>query len=283
MDGTAKVKRQAQAAGGGDAARTAVLAGWAAKGVVYLVLAWLVLQLARRSASEEASTTGALELVAGSPGGRILLVVLGLGLLAYAVGRILEVTTLATSEIEASDRAQAVVMAAVYGALAVSAFAIAGLVDGGGGGGGGGDQGSQGSAFLLDLPGGRFLVGAVGLGAMALGAYVAWTGVQQQFLPTLRTGEMSTAERTWTTRVGVAAYITKGAIFALVGWFFLQSAIAYDPDEATGIDGALRRVADASWGRAVLVAVAVGLLAYGIFCLVEARYRRIGSAAGGTA
>jgi hypothetical protein len=282
MDVTSNVKRQAQAAGGGDAARKGVLVGWAAKGVVYLVLAWLVLQLARRSASEEASTTGALEVVAGSPGGRILLVVLGLGLLAYAVGRILEVTTLATSEIEASDRAQAVVMAVVYGALAVSAFAIAGLVDSGGGGGGG-DQGSQGSAFLLDLPAGRFLVGAVGLGAMALGAYVAWTGIQQRFLPTLRTGEMSAAERTWTTRVGVAAYVTKGAIFALVGWFFLQSAIAYDPDEATGIDGALRRVADASWGRAVLVAVAVGLLAYGIFCLVEARYRRIGSAAGGTA
>lgn len=288
---TGTVRRQAGAAGDSPAARKVVLAGWAAKGVVYVALAWLVLQLAMRSASENATTTGAIDLIADAPGGKALLIVLGLGLLAYAVGRILEVTTLATAEIETSDRAQAVVMALVYAALAVSAFATAGLAgtsgssgsSGSGGSGGAGPSSEQGSAFLLDLPGGRFLVGAAGLAAIALGVYVAWSGVQERFLPTLRTGAMSPSTRTWTTRIGTVAYVTKGLIFGLLGWFFLQSAITYDASQAAGLDEALRRVAEASWGKALLVAVAIGLLAYGVFAFVESRYRRVGSAAGGTA
>ena len=281
MGGTGTGRRAGQAAGG-ETARTLVLVGWAAKAVVYLGVAWLVYQMATGTASEEASTTGALRLIQDATGGRLILVVLGIGLLLYAAGRVLEVTTLATGQIEKSDKVQAVVMSLVYLALAISAFTAAGVSSGGGqGGGGGGEQ--QGTAVLLDLPFGRILVGLVGLGVIALGAHTLKKGVQKDFLPTLRTGEMSASLRSWSERIGVAAYVTKGLILALLGWFLLQAAITYDPQKAVGLDGALHRVAQAGWGKALLLAVAVGLLAYGLFCALEARYRKVGVSAGGTA
>ncbi len=274
-----QTKRQAERAAGGDTARTLVLIGWAAKAVVYLGVAWLVYQLARGSASEETTTTGALQLIEERTGSSIVLVVLGIGLLLYAGGRILEVTTLATSSVETKDKVQAGVMTVVYVAMAVSAFTVA--TSGGGGGGGQAEQ--RGTAVLLDIPLGRVLVGVLGLAGLALGAYTAYQGVQKAFLPTLRTGEMAPAMRTWSERIGVAAFVTKGLIFALLGWFLLQAAITYDASEAVGLDGALQRVAGESWGRAVLLAVSVGLFAYALFCAIEARYRQVGVSPGGTA
>lgn len=276
-----QITRGAGSAGRSETARKVVLAGWAAKGVVYVALAYLVLQMALGRAPADASTTGALRLIAQQAPGKVVLVVLGVGLLAFAVGRVLEVTTLAGPQIDAKDRAVAVVLAVVYTSLALSAFSIVGLAGTGGGGGGSSEQ--QGSAFLLGLPGGRWIVGAVGLAVIAFGARQAHEGVRQDFLGTLRLGEMSSGVRSGVEKVGTAAYVTKGAVLALVGWFFLQSALTFDPSEAKGLDAALQEIAGQTWGQVVLTLVAVGLLAYGLFAGVEARYRRVGSSASGTA
>ena len=123
----------------------------------------------------------------------------------------------------------------------------------------------------------------MGLAVIAVGVHQAWKGVQQEFLGTLRTSEMSSGMRSAVEKLGIAAYLTKGAILALVGYFFLQSAITYDPDEAKGLDAALQEIAGETWGQVVLTLVAIGLLAYGVFAFVEARYRRVGSSASGTA
>lgn len=275
-------RTQAHQAGRSETARKAVLAGWAAKGMVYLALAYLVLQMAFGSAGEQASTTGALEKIAQSTPGAITLVVLGIGLLAFAIGRVLEVTTLAGPQIEAKDKVVAAVLAIVYTSLALTAFGIAGAA-GNSGGSGGGSTEQQSSAFLFGLPGGRYLVGLLGLVVVAIGAYEAYKGVQQEFLPTLRTGEMSSGIRSAVGKLGTAAYVTKGVILALVGYFFLQAAVTYEPDEARGLDSALREVSEQPWGQVALVLIAIGLLAYGLFGLVEARYRKVGSSASGTA
>jgi hypothetical protein len=276
-----QVTQGAKSAGRSQTARKVVLFGWAAKGVVYVALAYLVLQMAFGQASQDASTTGALRLIAQTAPGKIILILLGVGLIAFAVGRILEVTTLAGPQIEAKDKATAVVLALLYASLALTAFSIVGLAGSSSGGGGGGSE-QQGSAFLLGLPGGRWIVGLVGLAVIAFGARQAYEGVQQQFLGTLRTGAMSSGVRSATEKLGTAAYVTKGAILALVGWFFLQSAVTYNPDEAKGLDAALQEIAGQTWGQVVLTLVAIGLLAYGVFAFVEARYRRVGSSASGT-
>lgn len=272
-----------QQAGRSETARKVVLAGWAAKGVVYLALAYLVLQMALGSSSQEASTTGALQKIAETAPGKVTLVVLGVGLLAFAVGRVLEVTTLAGPKIDAKDKVVAAVLAVAYTALALTAFSIVGVAGSSSGGSGGGSAEEQGSDFLFGLPGGRWWVGLLGLVVIAVGVHSAVNGVKQDFLPTLRTGEMSPGVRTASTRLGTAAYLTKGAILALVGYFFVAAAVTYDPEEAQGLDAALREVAQQSWGQVVLVVVAVGLLAYALFAFVEARYRDVGSSASGTA
>ena len=272
---------QDTAASGRRWARPVVLAGWAAKGVVYLALAWLVLQMAFGRAPQQATTTGALEYLAATAPGSVGLIVLGIGLLAYALGRVLEVTVLARPSVGAADRIMGFALAFVYAGLAVSAFAIVGLVSSSASGGSGG---SQGTAPLLGLPGGRWLVALIGLAVAALGLHTLYGGVERKFLATLRTGEMSGGVRAWAERIGVVAYVTKGAIFLLFAWFLVQSAVTHDPsDAATGLDGALRRVSDATWGTVLLAAIAVGLFAYGAFCEIEARYRRVGASATGTA
>ena len=278
-----QVTRGAQQAGRSETARKVVLFGWGAKGVVYVTLAYLVLQMAFGAAPQEATTTGALQYIAQTAPGKIALIVLGLGLLAFAVGRILEVTALAGPQIEGKDKLIAAVLAILYTSLALTAFTIVGLAGSGSGGSGGGGSQQQGSAFLLGLPGGRWIVGLVGLAVIAFGALEAYKGVQQKFLPTLRTGEMSSGVRSATTKLGTAAYVTKGAILALLGYFFLQSALTYDPDQAKGLDAALQEIAGKTWGQVVLTLVALGLLAYGVFALIESRYRRVGSSASGTA
>lgn len=275
-------QRSAQQAGSSETARKVVLAGWAAKGVVYLTLAYLVLQMALGSSSGKASTTGALQKIAQAPAGKVALVVLGVGLLAFAVGRVLEVTTLARPEVDVKDKVQAAVLSLIYTALAFTAFSIVGLAGGGSSGSGGSSSEQQGSNVLFGLPGGRYLVGLLGLIVIGVGVYGAVKGVKQDFLPTLRTGEMSAKVRTATTRLGVAAFVTKGAILALVGYFFVQAAVTYDPQKARGLDAALREVAQQPWGRVVLVIVAIGLLAYAVFAFVETRYRKVGSSASGT-
>lgn len=280
-DPTHQAQQSARTAARSETARKAVLLGWAAKGVVYVALAWIVLQSAFGAAPEQSSTTGALQLIAQSAPGRIALMVLGVGLLAFAVGRILETTVLAEPQVGARDKAQAVVLALVYTSLAVTAFSIVGLAGGSGGGSGGGSE-QQGSAFLLGLPAGRWLVGLLGLLVVAFGLYEVYLGVKQKFWGTLRSADMSPAMRSASTKIGIAAYVTKGLIFVLLGYFFLQSALSYDPSEAKGLDAALREVSQAAYGQVLLSLVALGLLAYGLFAFIEARYRRIGSSASGT-
>ncbi len=255
--------------------------GWAAQGVVYLALAYLVLQMAFGSSEQEASTSGALQKIAQSAPGVITLLVLGVGLLAFAVGRVLEVTTLAGPDIQAKDKALAGGLALVYVSLALTAFSIVGLA-GGAAGSGGSSAEQKSSTLLFSLPAGRYLVGLLGLVVMAVGGRLAYKGVKQAFLPTLRRQDMPAGLRAAVGKLGTVAYVTKGVILALVGFFFVRAAVTYDPDKARGLDAALREVAQQPLGQLALAAIAVGLLAYALFSFVEARYRDVGSSASGT-
>ncbi len=281
MNTKASALRPSRLAGRSDIARKVVRAGWVAKGVVYTSLAFVVLQLAMGVREEKASTTGALENIAGTGMGKALMLVLALGLLAYAAGRVLEVTTLAEPSITTKDKVLAGIYAAMYVFLALTAFRLATSSGGGGSGGGSGPQ--KGSSFLFELPGGQLLVGLAGLAVIAYGVYEGYKGIQKKYLGTLETGRMSAEVRRTSEKIGTVAYVTKGAIFVLIGYFLVQSALTYDPRQARGLDAALLEVAQGGLGRALLVLVALGLLAYAAFAFLEARYRRIGVSATGTA
>jgi H+/Cl- antiporter ClcA len=73
----------------------------------------------------------------------------------------------------------------------------------------------------------------------------------------------------------VAGHAARAIVFGLIGAFLVKAAVGYEPDEAIGIDGALRKLAQQPYGEVLLGAVAVGLIAYGVYCLVQARYREV--------
>jgi hypothetical protein len=86
---------------------------------------------------------------------------------------------------------------------------------------------------------------------------------------------MGRAERLWIRAVGTAGNIARMLITLTIGVLLIGAARAHDPHEAVGIDGALKRLARGPFGSALLVVVAVGLAAYGLYSVAEARYRRV--------
>lgn len=251
------------------AARVGILA----YGLTHLIVGWLALQLAFGS-GQRADQGGAFETLASNTVGQLLLWVLVLGFLAVALWR-LELAIWGYSYV--SDRAKNLRRRAAAGGKAVLFLVLAGLagrtaVSGSSGGGGGGGQ--QATAGVLGLPGGQFLVGAVGLAIVAAGAVKAWAGWQQKFVDDMDLPADQHARRT-AIRTGQIGFIAKGVALALVGLLVVLAAVQARPEEATGLDAALRTLAEQPYGIVLLVAVALGLGAYGVFCAFDARYHRV--------
>jgi hypothetical protein len=128
---------------------------------------------------------------------------------------------------------------------------------------------------VLGWPGGRLLVAAVGLAVICGGLYIGWRGARQKFAKRLKGYEMDAGERRWILRLGTVGNIARMFVFTIIGVLLVVAAAQADPHEAVGIDGALRRLAAAPLGPALLSAIALGLGAYGLYSFAEARYRRL--------
>jgi hypothetical protein len=97
----------------------------------------------------------------------------------------------------------------------------------------------------------------------------------RDFLATSKTHEMSDAVETPFTALGVVGHIARGIVFALVGWFLIKAAVDYDPNKAIGLDGALRKLAHASYGPVLLGLVAAGFIMFALYSIADARYRKV--------
>jgi hypothetical protein len=139
----------------------------------------------------------------------------------------------------------------------------------------GGGKERPSAAEALSWPGGRWLVGAVGLAVIGYGLGSAVRGLLRKFEKDMRMHELSRHAREWLGRVGQVGWTARGAVFVLVGAFLVQAAVEVDPKESKSLDGALREMATQPYGRYLLGAVAAGLAAYGLFQLVRARYRAL--------
>jgi Mn2+/Fe2+ NRAMP family transporter len=124
-------------------------------------------------------------------------------------------------------------------------------------------------------PFGPWLVGIVGMIIIAVGGYQAYRASSAKFRETLKLGEMSQSEETWATRAGRIGFAARAVVYAIIGGFLVQAALHADPNQAGGLSKALQTLANQTYGPWVLGIVAVGLIAYGIFSVVEARYRQI--------
>ena len=257
--------------------------GLLAKGVSFGIVATLALLVVfRQRAGKLTDRQGALQTIAHEPYGKVLLVALAVGLGGYAIWRFFEAylgrKLESTEEEGVAKRIGYLARGLMYAGLCVLCFLLvagAGSSAGGGGGGGGGKEEDKATAWILDLPLGTWIVGVIGLAIIGAGAFNGYRAVTAKFKEELKTEQMSRAEERWATRVGVVGHLARMVVFALIGIFLVRAAIQYDPKEAIGLDGALRKVAAADYGTYLLGVVALGLAAYGLFCVVQARYRKV--------
>ena len=234
--------------------------GLVAKGVSYGLVGILAAALALADHGKARSREGAFVQLSQESGyGKPLLVALALGFIAYALWRVVQAIF---------DRDREV----VYVALAVAALQ---LLDGTGGSGSAGVEERSVTARVLEYPAGRWLVGLVGLAFIAAALFNAYRAFTQKFEENWKVGEMSAAERRWLPRASSLGLLSRFVVFGLIGGFLVKAAYQHDPKEAIGLDGALRKVIQASYGPVLLAIVAGGLLCYALFCFAEARYRRV--------
>ena len=128
---------------------------------------------------------------------------------------------------------------------------------------------------MLSHAGGRFLVGAVGLAAVAVGVVLAVRALQRKHVEKLEHYRMPDSARGPATHVGTAGLLGRGLVVVLIGAFLVQAAVEADADEARGLDAALQELAGRPYGTVLLAVAVVGMLAYGLWSCVEAAYRRI--------
>ncbi|MDR7274068.1 DUF1206 domain-containing protein [Catenuloplanes atrovinosus] len=248
-------------------------AGFIGYGVLHLLLAWLALQVAFGNASQEGSQSGALEELASQPFGAFLVGAIGVGLVAMAVWQALE----AAVGHQAENGRERVVerLISVGRALAYLYFAFTAYKVLSGAKSSSGDSSQQLTEKLMDSAGGRGLVGLAGLAVLGIGAGLIYHGAKKNFEEHLKTGEMSPKLRTVSRRLGMAGYISKGIAYGIAGLLVIVAAVTYDAEKARGLDAALRTLVEQSYGPFLLALVALGIGCYGVFCFVQARYRKV--------
>ncbi|UFU02702.1 DUF1206 domain-containing protein [Ruania suaedae] len=240
-------------------------AGFVASGLVHLMVGALAVRIALGGGGE-ADSSGALQALGSAPGGAILLWICTIGFLALALFQFL---TAAVGGGGAGDKVKAAGKGVLYGALGVSALQYAT-----GSGGSGGQSSTSMTGRLMQLPFGPILVAVVGAVVIGVGIYHVHKGWTRGFLKDLRASGHGTLGR-GITGAGRAGYIAKGIALIIVGGLFGVAAWQSDPDEATGLDGALKTLAEQPFGTALLLAVAIGLILYGVYSFARARYARM--------
>jgi Domain of Unknown Function (DUF1206) len=249
--------------------------GYASKGVVYIVIGALATMAALGIGGDTADPRGALQTIAMQPFGKILLGVVGFGLIAYVIWRWVQaaadVDSKGTDFKGLSVRVGYGLSGLVYAGLAWTAIQI--VFDYGGSDNG--DAPQDWTARLMSLPYGRWLAGLTGAGIIVFGLYQIYKGYRAKFRKRLKLREMRGSRAGWATLSGRIGYAARGVVLCIVGAFVVQAALRFDATEVRGLDGALRTLARQSFGPWILGVVAAGLVAYGLYMLVEARYRSI--------
>ena len=241
--------------------------GYATSGLLHLLIGWITLQVARGVSGASADQSGALGSLAGNSLGKLLLWVAVLGFLGLGIWQAMD--AIVGHPGGGSDawggRAKAIAKCVVYLVLSWTSFRFAqGQVSSSR------SQTVDFTATLLKGPGGRALVVAVGLAVIGVGIYHVYKGWTKKFLQDLEDRPGSWA--TWAGRVG---YIAKGIALGIVGILFVAAGMHESPKEATGLDGALRTLRDQPSGVGLLVVMALGFAAYGLYSFSRARHARV--------
>ncbi len=268
---TTRASVSARRASDSPAARALARIGLAARGVIYILIGWLAVQVAIGHSSNKPNQQGALQMLAGNPVGLITLWLIGIGFVGYALWRLSEAAFGVTGEGNgAGPRLKSLIRAIVYAFLASLTFKVIA-----------GSAGNQThkqqdvTASVMHHSGGQWLVGLVGLVIVIVGGVMMMEGIKRKFLKYLRTGEMSRRTRKIVERLGQVGTTARGAVFAIVGILIIDAAITFNPKKAGGLDKALLTLRHQPFGEFLLLVFALGVLIFGVYGLCEARWRRV--------
>ncbi|WP_240810114.1 DUF1206 domain-containing protein [Actinomadura sp. WMMA1423] len=247
--------------------------GLVARGLLYLLIGWLALQVAFGGGGKEADRTGALETVADKPGGLVLIAVMAVGFAALVLWQVAE--ALLGRPVPDGDKATKRLGSA--GRAVIYAVAFAGTLAFlfGHHGSSSDKQSKTYTARLMEAPGGRWLVLAVAVGFAVYGAIMLGKAFRHKFMKELKSWEMGETARRVVKPLAIVGYTARGLVVLAAGAFFAYSAITFQPDKAQGLDGTLREFADTPAGPWGLVAIAFGVITFGLYSFCEARYRKV--------
>lgn len=261
---TADLGDAARKAGDSDAVTWGARLGFAASGVVHLLIAYVALRIAWTGGGGSADQSGALAQLREAPGGGVVLWLSVIGFAMLGLWQLTEAVTGGPGG-EAKDRLKAAAKFVMYLALAWSALRFAT-----GGSSSSSRQTRDFTARILEHDGGRIVVIAIGIGVVAAGGYHVYKGWAKKFLEDLREHPGA-----WAVHAGRVGYIAKGVSLVVLGGLFVVAGVRNAASRATGLDGALRTLREAPSGTAVLTVVALGIAAYGIYCFARARSARV--------
>ncbi len=242
--------------------------GMAGYGLVHLLIGVIALQIALRGGGQ-ADQQGALTTLAAEPFGFALIVVIVIGLVAFGVWQGLAAATgFRWASGWARTQRRIAAGATAVGVLFVALIGVQLIVTGSSGSSSAGSQ--QTTAGLLALPGGQIVVGVVALVVLVIAGATAWTGFRGSFAEDLAWSRLPDNLRRPVYWLGIAGHVLRAMAFAVMGVLFGVAAVRSDPAQAGGLDAALKALAAQPFGAVLLVVVALGFVAYGLYCGADA-------------
>jgi len=254
--------------------------GYAAKGVVYIIIGFLAGKLALGQGGQATDQRGALRTISEQPLGKFLLIIIAIGLLAFGLWSLVQAIYDTESE---GRKAKGIIARIGYGvvglAYLVLAFGAYQLAAGSGNGGNSTTSTTQdATAKLLALPLGVPLVVIIGLVVLGVAVYLYARTYRAKFQRRLALSNLRPQVRKTMIFLGRLGYAALGVVFTIIGFFLIVAAVQFNPQKAKGLDAAIGELQKLPLGQVLLGLVALGLLAYGVYSFVEARYRILGRA-----
>ena len=273
---TTRARRRPRRGGAGGLSGNRALeflgrAGFLARGLMYVVIGWIALQIAFGHTRQQADRTGALHALGGTPFGVVALWVLVVGFFGMTLWRLSEAIWPVGEGRKTTKRVSAVAKAVVY---AVLGYGVLKYAIGLGAPQSGNQQSVDLTATVLRHAGGQVVVVLIGLALIGGGLYLGYQAWRERFRKELDLGRTSRRTRQVVEWLGRIGGVARGIVFITAGVFLVVAAVRSQPQQAKGVDSSLRELAATPAGPWLLALVAIGLIMFGLFSWCEARWRR---------
>jgi hypothetical protein len=278
MSPTGRARSVGRRAANSTALEAVARLGFFARGLIYLLIGVIAVQIARGHGgkADQADRGGALKQIAAERFGTVLLWVLVIGFAGLALWRLSEAAFGAHTPggHKPGERLMSLARAVLYGFFFVGTLKLV-LGDSASATANGNRQSKDLTAQVMAHPGGRTAVGVVGVVVVIIGVMLVKESWSKDFLKRMSFTGAPAGARAMVTRLGVGGGVARGVVTMLAGVFLTVAAISFKPSQAEGIDGTLRSFAHTPLGPLLLVVVALGLIAFGLFSWCEARWRHV--------